>query len=74
MASALSGVPPATAGDVARRGARNVLVMTVGRLATHAVLVVTVFVIPRLLGAECGCDEDVGDRCGRSFGPVVASE
>jgi O-antigen/teichoic acid export membrane protein len=39
-------------GDAARRGTRNVAAMTAGRLAIHAVLVVSAFVIPRALGAE----------------------
>jgi O-antigen/teichoic acid export membrane protein len=38
--------------DQARRGGRNLLVMTSGRLAIHAVLVVAAFVVPRVLGAE----------------------
>jgi O-antigen/teichoic acid export membrane protein len=38
--------------DQARRGGRNLVVMTAGRLAIHAVLVVAAFVVPRVLGAE----------------------
>ena len=50
----MSGEPASAAGssDAARRGVRNLVVMTGGRLATHVVLVLSVFVIPRLLGAE----------------------
>lgn len=39
-------------GDLARRGARNVAVLTSGRLAIYAVGVLTAFVVPRVMGAE----------------------
>lgn len=51
----LNGATPRRDGDgadAAARGARNVAVMATGRLATHAVLVVSAFAIPRVLGAE----------------------
>ena len=38
--------------SIPERGARNLLVMTGGRVAIHAVLVVSAFWIPRALGAS----------------------
>ena len=52
MALSLGGDDFDPGGDAARRGTRNVAAMTAGRLAIHAVLVVSAFVIPRALGAE----------------------
>ena len=52
MALSLGGDDLDPGGDAARRGTRNVAAMTAGRLAIHAVLVVSAFVIPRALGAE----------------------
>lgn len=42
----------AESADIVARGARNVAVTTTGRLATHVVLMVSAFAIPRALGAE----------------------